>query len=161
MPLASQPIITLRAVTSQNWRDTLTLAVDAEQQKFVAGYSPIALLGLAKAYVRPMGWRWLPYAIYADETLVGFLELAFETDEADPCWLFHFFIDRQHQHKGYGKQAVKTLIQFVREYYPSCRAMRLTVHPDNSLAKQVYTSLGFVATGESAFDEPVYQRLLR
>ncbi len=153
-------MITLREVTTQNWRETLTLAVDAEQQAFVADYAPIALVGLAKAYVRPLGWHWLPYAIYADETMVGFLQLAVESDTSENCWLFHFFIDQQQQNRGYGKQAVKTLIEMLRDQYPVCHALRLTFHPDNMTAQHLYTSLGFVATGEIAFDEPVYQVLL-
>jgi diamine N-acetyltransferase len=153
-------MITLRDVTSHNWRETLTLSVNAEQQNFVAGYAPIALVGLAKAYVRPMGWRWLPYAIYADDTMVGFLVLALKTNAAEQCWLFHFFIDQQCQNQGYGKRAVKKLIDLVREQYPGCHTLCLTVHPDNVRAQQLYTNLGFVATGTTAFDEPVYQLLL-
>jgi diamine N-acetyltransferase len=150
-------MITLREVNSENWRETLTLSVKADQQNFVAGYAPIALVGLAKAYVRPMDWRWQPYAIYAADTMVGFLELALETDAAEQCWLFHFFIDQQYQNQGYGKRAVKKLIDLVRERYRGCRALCLTVHPDNVRAQQLYMSLGFVATGATAFDEPLYR----
>lgn len=153
-------MITLQPVTHQNWRETLTLAVDPDQQPFVAGYTPIALVALAKAYVRPMGWEWLPYAIYADAVMVGFLELAFDPGNPDQCWLFHFFIDRQHQNKGYGKQAVRVLIAFVRAQFPACQTMLLTVHPDNHRAKDLYVAAGFVDTGKVAFDEPLYQCML-
>jgi diamine N-acetyltransferase len=150
-------LITLQSVTHQNWRKTLTLAVDPDQQSFVADYAPIALVALAKAYVRPMGWMWLPYAICADEAMVGFLELAFDPNNPEQCWLFHFFIDRQHQNKGYGKQAVRALIVFVRAQFPNCRTLLLTVHPDNQRAKDLYVAAGFADTGKLAFDEPLYQ----
>jgi diamine N-acetyltransferase len=153
-------LITFQPVTHQNWRETLTLVVDADQQSFVAGYAPIALVALAKAYVRPMGWEWLPYAIYADAAMVGFLELAFDPNNPEQCWLFHFFIDRQHQNKGYGKQAVQALITFVQVQFPACRMLLLTVHPDNQRAKDLYVAAGFVDTGKMAFDEPLYQYAL-
>lgn len=152
--------ITIRDVTHENWLETLALSVAPEQQKYVAGYAPIALVGLAKAYVRPLGWRWLPYAIYADDDMIGFFELAFDTGVANQCWLFHFFIDQQHQNKGYGKQAAKMIIHFVRDQFPSYRMICLTVHPDNDKAKHVYTHVGFTPTGEQAFDEPEYQLIL-
>lgn len=123
-------MITLREVTSHNWRKTLMLSVNDDQQPLVADYAPIALVGLAKAYVRPMDWRWLPYAIYDAETMVGFLQLAIENESAEWCWLFHFFIDQQ-QNKGNGTKAVKKLIELVSEQYPDCHTLCLTVHPDN------------------------------
>ena len=68
--------ITLRAVTNDNWRETLTLTVRPEQQRFVAEYAPITAIALAKAYIRPGSAVWMPYAIYAGSLMVGFLALA-------------------------------------------------------------------------------------
>ena len=40
--------ITLREVTRENWRATLSLAVHPEQQRFIADHTPIAAIALAK-----------------------------------------------------------------------------------------------------------------
>jgi len=66
--------------THANWRATLSLAVHPEQQRFIADYTPIAAIALAKAYIRLDGLVWLPYAIYADAEIVGLIELAYEPD---------------------------------------------------------------------------------
>src|SRR5689334_17316135 len=90
-PMEHTEEIAIRAVTSENWREALGLSVRPEQQRFISEYSPIAAIALAKAYVRPGGMIWAPYAIYADATMVGFFALAYEPDTTDQYWLFHFF----------------------------------------------------------------------
>ena len=43
--------VTVHRVTRANWRDALLLAVRPDQQRFIAGYAPIAAIILSKAYV--------------------------------------------------------------------------------------------------------------
>jgi diamine N-acetyltransferase len=143
--------ITLAQVNADNWRDTLELEVHPEQLPFVAEYAPIAAFALAKAFVRPDGMTWIPYAIYADDQLVGFIELACKPESETQYWIYHFFIDQSQQGQGYGKQALNVFIQLVQENYPRCRELRLSVHPDNIAAVRVYGRRGFQPTGE-AFD---------
>jgi diamine N-acetyltransferase len=148
--------ISLRDVSRENWRDTLGLTVHPHQQRFIADYVPIAALALAKAYIRPGGLLWAPFAIYADQQLVGFIELACDPDSRQRYWVYHFFIDRAYQGKGYGKDALQVFIQTVQARYPSCQQINLTVHPENSGAQHVYTSVGFRPTGAEQDGEPVY-----
>ena len=66
-PINKNSIVTLREVTRENFREILKLEVASSQKKFVApnAYS------IAQAYFeREIAWF---RAIYADETLVGFL----------------------------------------------------------------------------------------
>jgi len=56
--------LTMQEVTRENWRATLGLAVFPEQQRFIADSVPIAAIVLAKAYIRPEGLVWIPYAFY-------------------------------------------------------------------------------------------------
>jgi diamine N-acetyltransferase len=141
--------ITLAQVNADNWRDALQLSVHPEQQRFVADYSPIVAIALAKAFIRPYGMIWTPYAIYADGQLVGFIELACKPESDHQCWIYHFFIDQSHQGKGYGKQSLAAFIQLVREHYSLCRELRLSVHPDNIVAQRLYIHFGFQPTGEN------------
>ncbi len=128
-----------------------------EQQRFVADYAPIAAIALAKAYIRPGGAIWAPYAIYAGVTMVGFFALAYEPDSADQYWLFHFFIDQRYQGHGYGRVALQRFIEMVRREYPQCQMLQLMVHPENARAQRLYTAAGFQPTGTERWGEPVYQ----
>lgn len=161
--------MSLRPVTRANWQETLQLVVYPEQQQFVAGYAPIALLGLAKAYVRPGDVMWEPYAIYVGaaashpaeawegQTMVGFLELAYEPGSADEYWLFHFFIDQRFQGHGYAKAALARLIELVAREHPECQALQLVVHPQNTRAQRLYLGAGFRPTGGERWGEPAYR----
>jgi diamine N-acetyltransferase len=153
--------VSLREVTRENWRETLRLAVHPEQQRFIAEYAPIAALALAKAYVRPGGATWVPYAIYAGTTMVGFVELAYSPGSDDDYWVFHFFIDSRYQGRGYGKAALQRLIDLVKDQHPQSRTLQLVMQPENVPAHRLYRGAGFRATGAERWGEPVYQLALR
>jgi diamine N-acetyltransferase len=154
-------VLSLQEVTRENWRATLELTVFPEQQRFIANYIPIAAIALAKAYIRPGGLVWVPYAFYNNNEMVGFTELAYEPGSLDNYWVFHFFIDHHYQRRGYGKEAISLLLQFIREHHPQCQALQLTVHPENDPARHLYTSVGFRSTGAVFSGEPVYRLTLK
>jgi diamine N-acetyltransferase len=150
----------LREITRENWRDALQLSVHPEQQRFIAAYVPIAAIALAKAYVRPGGLVWIPYAFYTPAEMIGLTELAYEPESIENYWLFHFFIDQRYQGQGYGKQALRLFLQFLREHHTRCKALHLTVHPENDRAQHLYTHVGFRPTGEEVDHELVYKLAL-
>lgn len=154
-------IITLKLVDESNWRQALTLSVLPSQQHFVADHLPVVAIALAKAYIRPDGLTWQPYAIYADQQMVGFVEVALERHQPDDCWLFHFFIDHNHQGRGYGRAAMQALIRLIKQTQPTCTAMCLVVHPENAAAQLLYHRIGFEATGEYRWGEPIYRLSFR
>lgn len=153
--------IQLREVTRENWRATLHLTVHPDQQRFVAEYAPIAAIALAKAYVRSDGLTWVPYAISADSTLVGFVALAYEPDTIDEYWVFHYFIDQHFQGRGYGKAALRQFIERIEREHPQCQRLQLVVHPENDRAQRLYAGAGFRPTDTERWGEPVYQLALR
>ncbi len=157
----SHDSVWLRPVTEENWRATLHLAVHPDQQRFTADFAPIAAIALAKAYIRPGGRTWVPYAIYADAEPVGLFELAYQPGSTDDYWLFHFFIDQRYQERGYGTAALAHLIALVKREHPRCQALQLVVHPENTRAQRLYTRAGFRATGAQRWGEPVYRLALR
>jgi diamine N-acetyltransferase len=150
------PHISIQDVNRENWRATLMLAVHPDQQHFIADYTPIAAIALAKAYIRPADLVWKPYALYADTTMIGFAVLAYRPDSHDQYWIYHFFIDYRHQGKGYGKQMLRAFIAFVKQQYPDCHMIQLTVHPENTRAQEVYRSVGFQPIGKEVDGEPLY-----
>lgn len=149
--------LTIREVTRENWRNALRLAVHPDQQRFIADIVPIAAIALAKAYIRPRGWLWLPYVFYVGTEMIGFTELAYEPESSDNFWIFHFFIDRAYQGQGYGKQALLLFLDFIKQQHPHSRSIRLTVHPENVRAQRLYSGAGFQPTGDSLEGEPVYR----
>jgi diamine N-acetyltransferase len=140
--------VTIHRVTRANWRDTLLLTVRPDQQRFIAGYAPIAAIILSKAYV-------------AEGEMVGLAALAAEPRHTDQRWLFHFFIDERFQGRGYGRAALAALISWVREHHTSCQFLALTVHPENHVAQRLYIGMGFTPTGHERGGEPVYLLTLR
>lgn len=159
--------VSVAEVTRANWRDALGLAVAPEQQRFIANYAPVAALGLAKAYIRPGGLIWTPYAFYAHDlasaagaegALIGFAMLAHVPEPASVCWIFHFFIDQRYQGRGYGALALRALLALIRQRLPDCSTVQLTVHPENLRAQRLYRSAGFRETGELLDGEPLYAR---
>jgi len=93
--------------------------------------------------------------------MVGVIELAYERNSPARYWVYHFFIDRTQQGKGYGKAALQSFIALVRDQHPYCEQIKLTVHPENHRAQCVYTSVGFRPTGEEQDDKPVYTLRVR
>ena len=149
-------MITVRPITAVNWRESLTLGVLPDQQRFIADHNPIALVGLAKAYVRASGYHWQPLAFYTEEHIVGFCTLAIKPGSEHVCWLFHFFIDVSFQRQGLGKSSMQALIEHIKQTYAACQTVHLTVHPDNIPAQRLYQGVGFQTTGEQLFGEPVF-----
>ena len=63
--------ISLSPVTRDNWLEVLELKVKPEQ----AGFVPSVAISLAKVHIKPDGdsVEYLPFAIYHEETMVGFM----------------------------------------------------------------------------------------
>ena len=55
-------------------------------------------------------------------------------------------IDEKYQNKGYGRETLKLGINFVKEKF-NPDSIYTGVAPGNSVAKGLYESVGFVATG--------------
>ena len=60
-----------------------------------------------------------------------------------------FMIDKRYQGKGYGKQAFKLAIDFVKTY-PAGKAdlCWVSYEPTNEVAKKLYASFGFIEAPE-------------
>ena len=111
-----------------------------------------------------MIWRCLSNErIYEDDTPVGFLMVGFDTDddwEDAPLIakgnynLWRLMIDKIYQNKGYGKEAVRLALEFIKTF-PCGKAEYcwLSYEPENEIASQLYRSFGFVETGEMYEEE--------
>jgi diamine N-acetyltransferase len=92
--------------------------------------------------------------------MVGFYSFIYYPGRLHYCAIGGFLIDKAHQGKGYGRAALAAFIAFVQRQHPECCEIYLTVHPRNTVAAQLYNSLGFVKTGNVIEREEVMRLLM-
>jgi diamine N-acetyltransferase len=80
--------------------------------------------------------------------------------EEDSHWIGGFVIDAKHQEKGYARAAMEALLDHLATQ-PGYTEAALSYEPENTVARRLYASLGFVETGERADDELVARRPAR
>ena len=139
----------LREVNADNWRDVIRIEAREDQGRFVA--SVAYYLNLCH-----YGEEWKPLALYQDGEPVGFAMWGYDAEE-DSHWIGGFFIGANHQGKGYGRAAMEALLDHLAAQ-PGYREAALSYEPENTVARRLYASLGFVETGERADDEFVARR---
>lgn len=157
-PVEPPPCLRLEAITEHNWRAAAAVTVSADELRFVAGHEPVALVILAKAYVRPGDLEWEPLAVLSGASVVGVVALAHSAVDTEMC---HLAIDVAEQGRGVGTGAVSLLLTHLAETRPACREVRLTVHPDNTRAQRLYRTAGFSPNGTMRENEPVWSFSLR
>ena len=138
--------IELRPVTQANFGSVINLEVSQDQVNFVASN----LYSIAESKVYP---ECIPLVIYANDTPVGFLMYAFDNKDEN-YWICRLMIDRYFQGKGYGREAMRLVIQEIRKR-PNIDLVKLSINPSNQSAEKVYSELGFVKTGELVEGEEV------
>ncbi len=138
--------VSLREVTPENFDAIISMKVRDDQKHFVASN----VYSLAEARVFPQRF---PMAIYAGETPVGSLMSAI-WEERQQHWIFRLMIAAEHQGRGYGRAAMRLLIERMRAI-PGCRQIYISYEPENDAARKLYASLGFSITGEMVSNEEV------
>ena len=131
-------MISLRDINPDNYHQVAGLKITREQSEFV----PPAVNIMARAYA----WRnkgSSAEAIYCDNTVIGVVMIC---DNIDCHELHQFLIDSSYQKKGYGKQAVKLIIdRLSNEHKYDC--IKLSVIKKNEVAIHLYKSIGFMDIG--------------
>lgn len=138
--------VTLREITPDNFQECIDLKVGDGQETFVA--SNVKSIAQAKIYPSAV-----PLAVYHDDVMVGFSMHGFDADD-QRYYLIRLMIDEKQQGKGYGKAAVRRIIERMREIN-DCREIYLSFVPDNTAAEKLYQSIGFERTGEISAGEIV------
>lgn len=147
------PALRLVAIDQQNWRAATAVRVSNDQLRFVAGHQPVALLLLAKAYLRLGDLDWEPLAVIDHASVVGVAALAHADSYTE---LLHLAIDTPRQVRGIGSAAVRLVLAHVAASRAGCQEVRLTVHPDNRPAQRLYRNIGFSPNGAMRENEPVW-----
>ena len=142
--------IHLEKITKANASTIINLKVNKEQKEFVASNA----LSLAHAYVALSNNQSVyPFGIYLGDKPIGFIMVGFDAHflgEDDPdilkkqYFIWRFMIDKRFQGKGYGKQAFKLAIDFIKTF-PSgpSELCWVSYEPANKVARNLYLSFGF------------------
>ncbi|MCI8915337.1 MAG: GNAT family N-acetyltransferase [Oscillospiraceae bacterium] len=141
-------MITLRAIDEDNYKQCFDLKAPAEKEAFVDSVT----YSLAEAWV--YGPDIKPFAIYDDETMVGFVSMY--VGEENPQ-IINFLIDCAFQKKGLGTQAAKTCIDCLRNSY-GARRVSVPVALEHTAAQSFWSKLGFTFS-DSIEDGYVFMRL--
>lgn len=146
--------IHLESVTRDNWENAIKLTVHKEQKTFV----PSVSVSLAKIYIKPDGdhVEYIPFAIYNEEEMIGFIMFAYEENTTDMYWINGFLIDEKFQGNGFGRAALHEMVKWIHNKFSICNQIRLTVNKDNLSAKQLYKNFGFKPTGDIYSEEEVW-----
>ena len=147
-------MLRLEKINGKNVWDILKLSVLEEQKDFVARND----ISIIEAYIAitANGYAF-PFGIYENETPVGFLMIGFDKDKD---WddapeiatgnynIWRLMIDKNQQNKGYGKEAIKLALNFIKTF-PCGKAdyCWLSYKPNNDVARHLYSSFGFAETG--------------
>lgn len=132
-------MVELRPIIKNNIEEVLNLNVLEHQKTFVSSTA----CSLAQAYVyRETAF---PFAVYADNTIVGFIMLGYY-EARKQYTLWKLMIDKNHQNKGYGREALKQGITYLKDNY-GVREIYTGVSLGNERAKRLYSSMGFKETG--------------
>jgi diamine N-acetyltransferase len=142
--------ITLRDITRDNWLECVRLKVAQDQLKYVATNA----VSLAQSKYEPES---VPLASYDGDTMVGFVMYRPEDYEMSKLWFIErLMVGLQYQGKGYGRATMEALLARLKGV-PGYAAVLISFIPDNEAAQKLYSSLGFVDTGEIEEGELVYR----
>ena len=154
----------LEKITYLNWHDVENLRVTREQKQFLPdNVSNLALAGV----IREAGFHVFTFGIYRGEKPVGFAmigyDIPYEPDDdlneiyrftRSSYFIWRFMIDKRYQGKGYGREAMKLILDFIKtgpcrkaEYAWICYA------PENTAARRLYASFGFEEVKEAYSSE--------
>ena len=172
--LSSVKGVHLRKICWDNVRQVCRLGLTKEQTHYVANNKA----SLICAYITlSEGEPVLPYAIYHDDKVVGFIMLGYDDDwtgyerkkwlesdyykehEGHPYYyVWRFMIDRRYQRRGYGREALELALDLMRtEPYGPAEYAILSYEPSNEVGRKLYASLGFEELTEfQEEDDEVY-----
>jgi diamine N-acetyltransferase len=147
-------MISLRPLTDQNRDAVLSLRVSPAQEQFVSGVEE----SLAEAAEEP-GGRAIFWAVYEDDTPVGFVMISDEVD--GPGYIAHYLwkllIDERHQGRGHGTATLDLIVAYFRER--GVAVVSTSAGQGEGSPIPFYERYGFERTGDIVFDDEVLLEL--
>ncbi|WJM10576.1 GNAT family N-acetyltransferase [Paenibacillus sp. PK1-4R] len=145
-------MIHIKRVSVDNWYACTQLNVTEEQKK---SFPAPVVYWIAESKVVT---DFQPMAIYFDSDLVGFAVYSDKPDHEDNYWLLALMVDIKYQGRGYGREALRKLIDLMKELL-NCKSIMIGHRPENRIAGNLYESLGFQRVSEGLIDGEVVRIL--
>jgi diamine N-acetyltransferase len=148
-------MVSLRSITDSNREAVEALRVSPAQEQFVSNV-PESLLEAAED---PDG-RALYWAVYADETPVGFVMISDEVGSPEhiPHYLWKLLIDERYQRRGLGTATLDLIVEYFRGR-PGVEVLWTSAGEGDGSPIPFYERYGFERSGEIVFDNEVLLRL--
>lgn len=139
--------VSLREITRENFEAIIDLKVREDQDHVASNVYSIAQ---SKVFTGD-----LPYAIYNDETPVGFIMYNINDDVPNGIWISRLMIDAKFQGKGFGTAT----LSLIRDIAINKKFDRIKLSTDltNIDGIAFYSKFGFVDTGVIQEDEEVFE----
>ena len=154
-------MLELKKINRQNVWQVARLKVKRTQVDYVASNIESILEAFA---TREEGGVAEPFALYDGAALVGFAMIGYGDlpGEENPAisagnyCLWRLMIDERWQGRGYGRQAIEKLIEYVRTFpCGPAEVFWLSYDPDNQKARKLYNGFGVMETGAMDGEEAI------
>lgn len=142
-----------KGITEENF-DAIIKMKRPDGENFVASNA----VSLAQAWLYRDNGDVFPFAIYHDDTIVGFMLLEEEAED-NSLILWRMMFPPEHENKGYGTAAVKLLIQYAKDS-GRYKKLSLICAPDNVIARHIYEKVGFEPTGRILYGDVEMELIL-
>ncbi|MQL48404.1 GNAT family N-acetyltransferase [Photorhabdus khanii] len=129
--------ITLTDVNKDNYEDVCDLSVADHQYEYVAENT----WSLVESKFNP---SYQTRTICLDDKPVGFFMWVPETDQRISIW--RFMVDQHYQNKGIGRKAMLLALDEISRT-DGLEEIEICYNPNNPVARNFYSSFGFVEVG--------------
>lgn len=136
-------------INRDNYRNVFNLKVSSNQEGYIASN----VFSLAQYAFEP---EFVPKAIYSEDTPVGFIMWCNKDEDDGLVWIYRLMIDQRYQGLGYGKEAMKQALVHLKSISKE-KKIRISFEPENTVARTLYSSMGFVTTGIIDGGEEIYE----
>lgn len=138
-------MLKITPMTPSHLEQVVALCVEPDQLPFVGTVEEVLLNADDNVH---------PHLVIVDERVVGIFLIdtlysaQYRFAHTGSLGFRAFLIDAGEQGKGYGRDTIKNLEDYLRCHYPDHGAIYLTVNCKNLAAKQCYLKYGFKDQGE-------------
>jgi diamine N-acetyltransferase len=137
----------IRPVTKDNWRSLSNLQVSDLQKNFVM--PNVYSIAQAQFGIDYQGhWDLQPFGIFEDGEPVGFLMFGYNFQNlVYQAFIIRLMVDERFQSKGFGRFGLEKMLEIFRAE-GRVKVVGISYEPENTVARKLYASCGFVETGE-------------
>ncbi len=140
--------VSLQPITADTVRGICQLSDTLMEPR--KGFVAPNAISLAQAHFNQYAWF---RAVYAGKAPVGFVLIVDNTEKPE-YYLWRFMIAEPYQGRGYGRQAIQRLVEYVKTRPGACELIVSCGEGEGS-PKEFYLKQGFVPTGEVVDEEMV------